>query len=291
MNKIVPIYSINGELNCSISPFDRGFTYGDGVFETCLLKGDELPLWEFHQQRLKSSCGYLGIPIKITQIENYIEQIFLQAPTIVGASRILKIIVSRGCGGRGYQPPDIHQPTICISLFERPKYPERNYIDGIKVRFCDMRLSRNVKLAGHKHLSKLEYVIARSEWSDTDVAEGLLMDENENVIEGTINNLFIVESGVLKTPPLSHCGVSGVMRSLILNSLAPNLGIACKEVHLTKETLFSANEIFVCNSVNGIWPVEAISNMDAAISPNREVTKQLQTTLSESFPQCYFPYS
>jgi 4-amino-4-deoxychorismate lyase len=112
-------------------------------------------------------------------------------------------------------------------------------------------------LAGVKHLNRLENVLARAEWRDPEIAEGLLCDTDDNVIGGTMSNLFIARRGQLITPDLTRCGVAGVMRDLVME-LAQTHGIPLQVTAIGLDDLFDADEVFVVNSVIGVWPVMAL---------------------------------
>lgn len=254
-----PIVSVNGLLGGGVSPLDRGFNYGDGLFETVRLAavGNELklPLWNFHRERLLSDCERLQIPLVVGELDGAVNQILCEAQKKVVDSAVVKIIVTRGVGGRGYLPADNAAPTICVGLHPPPVYPAKNSLEGVNLHLCSQVLSANPLLAGAKHLNKLEYILARSEWSDQAISEGLLLDSAGDVVEGTFSNVFMVRNGDLLTPLLEDCGVSGVMRRLITDVLAPRLGVVVKRERISLQSLIAADEVFVCNSVLGIWPV------------------------------------
>jgi 4-amino-4-deoxychorismate lyase len=144
---------------------------------------------------------------------------------------------------------------------------------GIRLFPCATRLSRQPLLAGLKHLNRLEQVIARSEWQDTEHAEGLMLDQAGRVIEGVFSNLFLVRDGVLITPDLKRCGVAGVMRAELLFQ-AESLGIPTQITDIPLEQLQWADEVFVCNSVYGVWPVHACAALSWPVGP---LTRKLQT--------------
>ena len=143
---------------------------------------------------------------------------------------------------------------------------------------CEQRLGRNTRLAGLKHLNKLEYVLARAEWQDELFSEGLLRDAEEFVVEGTSSNLFVVTNNVLLTPSVEHCGVAGVMRDCIIEFLAPAIGCDVKEVELTLNDVERADEVFVCNSVIGIRPAVTLRACQWAVGP---LTLKLQLAFTD----------
>lgn len=246
---------INGSATTTLDARDRGLHYGDGLFETIAVRDGSPARWDAHMQRLVLGCQRLAIPA--------VDASLLAGEAMrlcAGVERgVLKIIITRGSGGRGYRAPamDAARPTRIVALHSWPDYPDILWTEGVSARICATRLGHNPLLAGIKHLNRLEQVLARSEWDDPGVTEGLMLDQDGNVIEGTMTNLFIVRDGRLRTPDVSQCGVAGVMRGWILDTVR-GLGIACEIGTVTLEDVASAEEVFLCNSLIGVWPVREI---------------------------------
>lgn len=190
---------------------------------------------------------------------------------------IAKIIVTRGSGERGYAAPAIVMPTRIVMAAPFGDNPELA-THGIKARVCTLRLGAQPALAGVKHLNRLENVLARREWSDSDIREGVLLDEAGDVVGGTMSNLFIVENGMLATPVLERAGVAGVTRERIVERAARS-DVACRVERIPLERLLCAAEIFVVNSVIGAWPVRALADRTWDAGP---VTARVQRWLDES---------
>lgn len=281
MQRKLPVIAINGVIDKQVSPLDRGFAYGDGVFETCNVINTVIPLWHLHRERLISSCNALRIPIRIDLVEQYLQQLSQQVSSDDLKNAIVKIIVTRGEGGRGYRLPEVVNPTICISIFPAAIYPE-HYSEGVTVRICDQRIGSNASLAGLKHLNRLEHILARAEWSDENIAEGLLLDANAHLIEATVSNLFIVKDGVLMTPDLTQSGVAGVMRRFLIETIAPSLGLKVVIKKLTLDELYSADEAFLSNSIFGIWPVVKVVSEHTSVFSHGKITSELQALLSKT---------
>ncbi|MCW8944174.1 MAG: aminodeoxychorismate lyase [Sedimenticola sp.] len=248
---------INGKPENSVSATDRGFQYGDGLFETLAVHDGHPCLWHYHLERLHNGCQRLGFPVPDDALL-YDEVLRTINNRIEG---VIKIIVTRGPGGRGYRPPQDATPTRMISWSESPLYPEDNYQRGIITRLCSTRLGWNPALAGIKHLNRLEQVLARSEWNDPSIHEGLMMDSAGYVVEGTMSNLFVIQNGRLITPDLSRCGVVGVMQGVVLRA-AEALHIPVIVDNVTLSDLWNADALFVTNSLIGLWPVRELSGQD-----------------------------
>ena len=262
---------INGELKTSIEVSDRGFQYGDGLFETIPVINGQPVFLDRHLSRLKTGCHRLHIPFAETAL------LISEAKKLCreAGNAILKIIITRGSGGRGYRQPDEIKTTRVLSLHPFPEHPTHFKEQGVIVRFCDTRLGLNPALAGIKHLNRLEQIMARTEWNNPDIQEGIMLDINEHVIEGTMTNLFYVKNNILYTSSLKYSGVAGIMRELII-ATSSHIGLSTKEHFFTQDTLLSADEIFVCNSIIGIWPVKQIDNAHFSIG---QKTLKLQTKL------------
>lgn len=278
MAQAVPLFSVNGILGASVSPLDRGLAYGDGLFETIAVRRGKLPLGPMHYQRLADSADRLKIPLPST-LKTFADQLLHAAATQGFRDGTLKVILTRGQGGRGYAPPPSSDPTLCLAFYPLQEAAGAPVTRGVKVRVCDQRLGRNPVLAGLKHLNRLEQVLARAEWEGQEFAEGLLLDTDGQVIEATASNIFAVLDGSLVTPDLSLSGVNGILRRLIIERLAPALEyqVAIEQINL--EQLLRAEEIFLCNSVRGIWPVVSLGQTDSQALAIGSVTRGLQSEL------------
>ncbi len=254
---------LNGKPQDVIPATDRGLHYGDGVFETLAFRNGKARFWTAHMERLLDGCSRLNIPRPdLAQLH---DEVALAAEGCEQA--VIKLIVTRGSGGRGYRPPASPEPQRLIMRFPWPDHavPE----EGITLRYCQTPLACNPRLAGIKHLNRLEQVLARSEWDDDSVHEGLMFDPDGHVIEGTMSNLFAVRDGVLLTPDLTRCGVAGVMRRQVI-SLAKKLGIACQFEQMVPFELERMDELFVTNSIIGIWPVARLGDIKYGEAPITE---------------------
>lgn len=279
MSRLLPVMLVNGQAQDTVSAFDRGLLYGDGVFETIAVHNGEAQLWELHIARLRLGCERLGI----APVDSEVLAAEAAALCQTVARAVLKIIITRGPGGRGYRPPVPTTQTRIMQLHPWPDYPERFAREGIPLRICTMRMGRNPVLAGIKHLNRLEQVLARAEWDDENIPEGLLLDQQGFLIEGTMSNVFLVQRMKLVTPDLRQCGVAGVMRARLLE-LAADAGIRTEVRSVLVDDLYNAQEVFVCNSIIGIWPVLRIGNQNFTIG---NITRRLQGLLQNhlwSFP-------
>ncbi len=259
---------VNGKQSDTISAHDRGLLYGDGVFETIVIRNGKIDFFDQHLQRLAKGCESLLMPKPDIETIRQEVQSLCKGKT----DQVLKIIITRGQSERGYQIPDNQQTTRIVELTPFPDYPSEYTTNGVSVMLCQHQLGINPALAGIKHLNRLEQVLARNELKNTDFTEGLMMDTNNHVIEGTMTNLFAVKAGKLITPDLSGCGVAGIMRAIVLE-LAEKNNIPCSIAKMTPADLLNSDEIFLTNSLIGIWPVKNIG--EQKFKPG-EITKKLK---------------
>lgn len=265
---------VNGEPRDDVPAADRGLHYGDGVFETLAVREGHAHLLEHHLDRLAEGCHRMGFAAPDASLLHD----ELQAAAHGYARAVLKLLVTRGAGGGGYRPPvDAGATRI---LLRRPwtERPQAWWQEGVQVRVCTTRLGRNPRLAGLKHLNRLEQVLARAEWNE-EVQEGLMQDEEGFVIEGTMSNVFMVhEDGRVLTPSLDRCGVAGVMRRHLLEK-AEHAGLTVSVTELPLADFASAREIFLSNSLIGVWPV---ARLGEKLYPVGRVTRRFQQWSTET---------
>lgn len=244
---------VDGQEASSVPADDRGLAYGDGCFETLQARHGRLPLLDYHLARLFDGLRALQFPDVVPQRLRR----ELESAARACGDGVVKLIVTRGSGGRGYRPTATEPRRIIFTGAMPAQYPAWREA-GIRVRYCDTPLEGPGALAGMKHLNRLPQVLARAEWNDPDIHEGLMRDMAGRVICGTMSNLFVVRDDVLLTPPLT-CGgsVRGVMRRLVLE-LAEQRGISWREQFLTDAEIAGADEILVTNGIIGVCPVRWI---------------------------------
>nr|WP_245232257.1 aminodeoxychorismate lyase [Thiorhodococcus minor] len=245
---------VNGEQVAEHLPLlDRGLHYGDGLFETVRLHQGRLCQWQRHLDRLLLGAERLGIPAPDSGV--------LRAEGLRAADGlsegVLKLILSRGAGGRGYRPPASPDPVrICLS-YPAPAAASEDWRRGVAVRYCRAPASINPILAGIKHLNRLDSVLARLEWDDAAVAEGLMLDPFGSIVGGTMTNLFVWDGARLISPLLDRCGIAGTVRGLTLG-LAATMGIECLVMRIEPADLRVAAGLFLTNAIIGVWPVREL---------------------------------
>ncbi|MCW8830015.1 MAG: aminodeoxychorismate lyase [Gammaproteobacteria bacterium] len=265
---------ING-VSCRHLPvIDRGLHYGDGLFETIACVDDGLQFWDEHIARMLHGAECLGIdPAAINYFNDDVTTMLQQHGISNG---VIKLMLTRGQGERGYRSPLTQKTTRVVIITDLPEYPGSYITEGICACFCQYPISKNPRLAGIKHLNRLDNVLARSEWQD-EYQEGLMLDDTGNIVEGTMSNVFAVSNGKLFTPSLNYSGVDGIIRKQVL-SIAQAQGIKTNITDINKEELIRMDEIFICNSLIGIWPVSSLDDANYKVG---SITQSLFESLQQ----------
>jgi 4-amino-4-deoxychorismate lyase len=242
---------IDGVRGETLPANDRGLHYGDGLFESISVREGVARFLEAHLARLASGCVRLGIRFSsMAELRGEIAAALALAPP----RAMLKIIVTRGSAmRRGYAPQGTESARRLMSLWPEAALPT-SVAEGVALHRATFTLADNPTLAGIKHLSRIENVMAAGEVAAAGAFEALLLDGSGNVISGAMSNVFLVRDGQVLTPRLDRCGVAGVMRSVVLRECA-SLGIAAEDRRVTLDALLAADEVFITNARVGVVPV------------------------------------
>jgi 4-amino-4-deoxychorismate lyase len=271
--------AINGALvepkDATVSIFDRGFQYGDGLFETIAFVAGKPVLWEEHLRRMSNGAAMLDLPMPAPEVwESDVALASADAPE----RAVLKLTLTRGIGGRGYARPFPQLPTRIAYTAEWPQYPREHWELGIDVITCHTTRLDAGTFATLKSLNRLNQVLARGELPDS-VPEGLLVDTAGMVREGTFTNVVWMRAGRAKTPRLTDTGIPGVMRGAIVSRLSA-LRIQCDAVDLPPDAILDSDECFACNSLIGVWPIRALDGRTLRAAPG-EITRELLAWIGE----------
>lgn len=246
---------------------DRGFAYGDGLFETMRVHRGEVPWWREHWSRLRRGAERLGIPLPDeARVGDEAASLFADR-----GEGVLKLLLTRGAGERGYVPPTDPVSTWVVSRHAVPATPDR----GLDLHVCAIRLAAQPALAGIKHCNRLEQVLARAEAERAGADEGLLLDAAGNAIGATAANLFAFIDGRWATPAIVDCGIAGVCRAKLLPALDAD------ERALSLAQVEAADAVFLCNAVRGIL---AVARLGARAWPPHPAVAAARNALSRLHP-------
>ncbi|MCK5881534.1 MAG: aminodeoxychorismate lyase [Sinobacterium sp.] len=277
---------LNGKLlesKAALPIDDRAAQFGDGVFETMLISQGQCPLINAHLQRLSSGLHTLSIALDQNLLINDFMQALEHAMQFPDTKFRLKIRISRGTSNTAYRYEMPIQANRIVEISPLD-INHGNLQQGIIARVCDWRLSDQPALVAVKHLNRLDQVMARSEWhmleNPEHYFEGLMCDQREFLTEGTMSNFFwVCDQGELHTPILDRSGVAGVMRQCILD-LCQQENIHCHLSRLTLSNLPTIKALFICNSLLGVIPVNAVDSAQGFITLASDSNAQTKTIMS-----------
>ena len=264
---------VNGLPSDTVDALDRGLAYGDGVFRTLRTQAGQPQWWPDHFAKLAADCAALALACPDQAVLH--DEVCQVAEAGEG---VVKIIMTRGGGARGYAPPYGQAGTRIVLSAPLPPHAGPDAPVDVAACWCALRLGRQPRLAGVKHLNRLENVLARAEWSDPAIYEGILCDDSGAVIGGVMSNLFWARDGALFTPDLHECGVAGVARSRLLRAAAQR-GIQTHVGRWLPDAILAADEVMICNSVIG---VRRVARLDDLTWPAAGWTTTLNNALYEN---------
>jgi len=279
-------YIVNGSFDYAISPLDRGFAYGDGVFRTMIIRNGLPECWPQHYQKLVADCAAIKIVCPSAELLiSDLQQLFTEQEITEDVVAVVKIIITRGEGERGYAAPAITNPLRVLIKTDMPTYPNSYFSDGVDLHICKTPIAAQPLLAGVKHLNRLENVLARMEWTDPNTLDGIMLDSEQQVIECTSANIFICNGDTLTTSSLNQCGIAGITRQRVID-LAHLIGLTVKIESFKLDQLFMADAVIVTNCVYGAFQVKSIQHkrwaMTSLAADLREILKE-KFYLKENF--------
>jgi len=250
-----------------ISPFDRGFLVGEGVFETLAAHDGKLFAFDRHFRRLERGCELLTIAVPNAEaLRNGVLSVLDANDLVVGMARV-RITISGGAAPLGVHFESA-EPTVIIaaSRAEAPSAP---------AKLVSVPFTRNQRgsMVGVKTISYAENLVALEYAQKHGADDAILCDGNGNISEGAVSNLFFVEDGVVVTPSLSSGCLPGITREIVLE-LCAELGIKASEEDVPKERFLAAEEVFITSSIRGVQAVGEIDGRRLS-RVSGEVTAQL----------------
>ncbi|HEY3987502.1 aminodeoxychorismate lyase [Cedecea sp.] len=244
------MYLINGQPQNTLPVNDRAIQFGDGCFTTASVVDGTVRFQADHLRRLRQACETLTIaPVDWGRLN--------EEMTMLAASEsraVLKVIISRGAGGRGYSASNCTQPTRILSISPYPAFYPAWREQGVTLALSPVRLGINPALAGIKHLNRLEQVLIRTHLEQTEAHEALVLDSEGSLVECCAANLFWRKRYDVYTPRIDGAGVNGTMRQRIMSYLNDSPW-RVREVSEGPEILADADEVIICNALMPIVPV------------------------------------
>jgi aminodeoxychorismate lyase len=263
-----------------VSVFDRGFLYGDGLFETLLVRNGKPFRWTQHMERLRCGAQLLKINISVP-----LDSLRASADQLISRNHLpdslLRLTLSRGVGPRGYSPRGADHPTLVMSLHpaptpdhalgnaDRQAGPDaRQHVPAMrwKLIMASPRLPAGEPLAQFKTCNKLPQIIARSEADAVGADEALLLNTDGFVVEGAGSNLFWIDGDAICTPPLAGGILAGVTRAVVLD-ICRSLGVNVREDNVTVEELRRRQGVFLSVSSWGVVEAKSLDGHDLGHSP------------------------
>ena len=262
---------VNSCQDAGLELSDRGYRYGDALFETLRCHAGHWRLLDYHLQRLQRGCEKLEIPYPEPGVQSHLQAAvqWLDDHGITEASA--RLVVSRGSGGQGYGGAS-SAPVIGLSL-ARINLAWGQATSPARLVSCDITMARQPRLAGIKHANRLEQVLAAREVQRKQADEGILATSDGEVICAVAANIFAVFDEVLLTPPIVDCGVAGTVRRLLLEKLAGQAGLVAREAHLSTADLLQARELLLTNALVGI---RSVASLDGHEFPSMTCGDQLR---------------
>ena len=252
MGRPSPAIWVDGEPTASLPVPDRGLDFGDGLFETLLLQRGQPLFLDYHMQRLQRGLEVLAFPDCVQSAREQLLSAcdhFTEEPWAV-----LRLTLTRGAGPRGYASPEHVVPRVIITSAALQQN-RSELSDPVTLGWSDIAWSIQPLLAGIKHLNRLEQVLAANQARSLGVDDVVMLDANGLVCSLSAANIFLVTNGRLQTPALNQAGIAGTRRRLVIEQLAPALGIEVLQQEVHAQQLTEAQELFCCNAIRGLQPV------------------------------------
>ncbi|RJG42257.1 aminodeoxychorismate lyase [Motilimonas pumila] len=242
---------INGKAATDLPISDRATQYGDGFFTTAKIVEGEVQFWRDHVERLMLTSKALHIELpSVLDLFQEVQQLVQQHP-----DGVLKIMISRGQGGRGYSPAGCSKATRVLSISELPSHYTQWQQTGIELAVCEQKIASSPMLAGLKTLNRLEQVLLKREVELTGKEDGLVLAQDNTVVEATAANIFWYHQGTWYTPDLRQAGIKGIMRKQVL-AACERANMPCQQGQYPLTDVLAADAVFICNSLMGLVPVK-----------------------------------
>jgi 4-amino-4-deoxychorismate lyase len=250
---------VSGHPQTQLNIADRAVQYGDGCFTTLAVRHGRAELWNDHLTRLKLSCQRLHIVFSAwNELQAHVKTLISDQAEVV-----LKIIISRGEGGRGYGAAGVGQPSYILNLHPMPQHYQQWRAEGIDLGLSPIKLARQPLLAGIKHLNRLEQVLIKYELEKSGYLDAVVCDTEHMMVETSAANLFWRQGALWYTPELVNSGVEGLMRNLVMD-IFQQKSVPIQTVSARISSLQQADAVFICNSLMGVVPIKSFTPIETS---------------------------
>ena len=268
-DKIIP------DSDANISSGDRGFLYGDGIFETLRSYDGEPFKLDEHMERMRHSAKKLMIVFEYTNAEiTKIIKELIDKNNIRNA--YMRITLSRGSGGTGLGISNNHKPTLLIQIKPFTPYEQMLYDEGMSLVVSNCRRSTSCPISCHKTTNLLKSILLKEDANKKSAHEVVILNTDEFVAECVVSNIFMVNDGRVITPALDTNILPGITRRTVLDICKDN-SISAREDHFTIDRLVKSDEVFITNSLMEIMPVSTIENYKIGKTIPGKITRQLMS--------------
>jgi branched-chain amino acid aminotransferase len=283
---------VNGRItdarDATISVFDHGFLYGEGVYETLRTYGPEPFLFDRHLRRLRRSAEMMALPVPFSD-EGLLEDVRatmaahdrLEPADATGGDKYIRVLLTRGVGELSYRLDACAEPTVVVIVKTLEAPPERVVRDGAKLALVSVRRNHPQALNPMmKSNNLLNLALAMQEAYRLGADEALMQNQAGEIVEAAQSNFFIVQGGRLLTPPLSAGLLAGITREFVLE-LAKEAGVPAAETRLTPSDLAVADEAFLTGTTREITPVIAVGDRTIGSGRPGAITRRLMTAFRD----------
>lgn len=276
---------VNGEPKAPeeafVSVYDRGFLYGDSVFETIRTYGGKPFALKEHVERLARSAGSVLIPLPLP-VDDIAKEIERAVELAQNPESSIRVMLTRGVGPLGLDPDLARDPSRVVFVEPLAPPPAEAYRKGIGVVLVrTARATDATAAAGAKVANYLTSLLAIREAKQAGAAEALVVDANGNVVEGATSNVFVIKGGELLTPPESAGILPGITRAHLLEA-ANALGVPVRFEELPEASLFDADEAFISSSIREVLPVVRVDGRPIGNGEPGAMTRRLHSAFRKA---------
>ena len=280
-----PIVYLNGEFvplsQAKVSILDRGFCYGDALFETMRVYSEKIFRLDLHLDRLERGAEriFLKLPESRERIQEILYETFNRNQ---GADAVIRMTVTRGEGVLGKLWQADTSPTLSVHVRPYSAPPDEWYQNGVPIALIPNSAARLGGLQEQiKSANYLSQILARKQAEDQNAVDGIMINEQGEICDGTISNIFVVKEGVLSTPAVNGYVLAGVTRQVVLE-LAAETGTVCKERPITADDVLQGDELFLTNTGWEILPVTRVDGKTVGSGQPGPLTQALR----QKFRKC-----